>query len=227
MTDPAAPIMINVRGEANLEADPELCEFAVTVEARDKDRRATLEKLTQRNNQLLDQIKSGYAEALEKLESGRLYVYPEQKGRDEKIRSYLGSARIRVVVKDFTALGEMITRLADAEMRSIDGPYWSLRRDSEVYRRARTEAVAEAVTRAKEYAAAIGSQITALVELSDSGLSTQGAPAPQGMVRYAALAKGSGSGGAYEPPALDLEPVRQSVYASVEARFTGTQPGSL
>ncbi|MEZ0109866.1 uncharacterized protein YggE [Catenulispora sp. EB89] len=220
------PIVVSVRGEANLEADPELCEFTVTVTARDKDRRAALEQLTKRNKELLDQIKADYGDALEKLETGRFSVYPEWRKRTDKMGPYQGSVRIRLVVKDFTVLGEMVTRIADGEGRAIDGPYWTLRRDSEVYRKARTEAVGEAVRRAREYADALGSHLTALLELADTGLSTGGAPAPQGRAMYAMATRG---GGMVDdgPPALDLEPTRQNVYAAVEARFSATQPGEL
>ncbi|MEY9894201.1 uncharacterized protein YggE [Catenulispora sp. MAP12-49] len=229
MTDQAAgtPIVVSVRGEANVEADPELCEFAVTVTARDKDRRTALEQLTQRNKDLLDQLRAEYGEALEKLETGRFSVYPEFRNkRSDKVGPYQGSVRVRIVVKDFTVLGEMVTRIADAEGRSIDGPYWSLRRESEVYRKARAEAVGEAVRRAREYADALGSQLTALLELADTGLSTGGAPAPHGRAMYAMA---SAPGGAVDDglPALDLEPTRQNVYAAVEARFSATQPAGL
>jgi uncharacterized protein YggE len=226
MTEQAAgtPIIVSVRGEAHLEADPELCELAVTVTVRDKDRRAALELLTRRNKELLDQLKNDYGPALEKVETGHFSVYPEVRGRRmDKVGPYQGSVRVRVVVRDFTVLGELATRIADSEGRAVDGPYWSLRRDSEVYRRARTEAVGEAVRRAREYAAAIGSQLTALLELADTGLS--GAPAPQGRAMYAMAAAGSLSDDSL--PALDLEPTRQNVYAAVEARFSGTQPAEL
>jgi uncharacterized protein YggE len=220
------PVMISVRGEANIEVDPELCEFTVVVQARDKDRRAVLERLTQRNNEVLDEVRKVYGDAVEKLESSRISVYPEQRGRDEKIRAYLGSVRIQVVVKDFTVLGEMLIRLADAEMRQVDGPYWRLRRDSDAYREARTQAVGEAVTRAREYAAALGSEIVSLLELADTGLSTHGVAGPQPMMRMMAMAPGGAAQDA-SAPVLDLEPQRQNVYASVEARFTATPPASL
>jgi uncharacterized protein YggE len=227
MTEQAAgtPIIVSVRGEAHLEADPELCEFAVTVMVRDKDRRTALELLAQRNNDLLTNLKSAYGPALEKVETGHFSVYPEWRGRrTDKVGLYQGSVRIRIVVKDFTILGEMVTKLADAEGRNIDGPYWTLRRDSEVYRHARTEAVTEAVRRAREYAAALGSELTALLELADTGLSSN-APAPQGRAMYAMAAAANLSEDG--TPALDLEPTRQNVYAAVEARFSATQPGAL
>lgn len=222
------PIVVSVRGEATLEADPELCEFAVTVTARDRDQRTALEQLTQRNKALLDQIKSGYGDALEKLETGRFSVYPEWRSRKtDKIGPYQGSVRVRIVVKDFAVLGEMVTKLADADGRSVDGPYWSLRRDSTVYQQARTEAVSEALRRGHEYAEAVGSKLVELLELADTGLSGGNAPAPQGRAMYAMAAAAPGSASYDGPPALDLEPVRQSVYAAVEARFSATQPARL
>ena len=231
MTDQAGgstPIVISVRGEANVEADPELCEFAVMVTARDKDRRAALEQLTQRNKALLDQVRADYGEALEKVETGRFSVYPEWRGkRTDKVGPYQGTVRVRIVVKDFAVLGEMVTRIADTEGRAIDGPFWTLRRDSEVYRTARSEAVGEAVRRAREYAEALGSRLTALLELADTGLSTGGAPAPRGRAMYATMAASAGGMGDEGAPALDLEPTRQNVYAAVEARFSATQPAGL
>jgi uncharacterized protein len=219
-------VMVSVRGEANLEAEPELCEFTILVGAKDKDRITTLERLTQRNSQALDLVKS-YGDAVEKVETSGFTVHPEQQKsrRDEKVRTYVGAVRIRVVVKDFTVLGELISRVADDDMRSVDGPFWSLRRDSDVYRRARTLAVSEAVTRAHEYTGALGSRVTGLVELSDTGLSTQGAQ-PR-MMRMAAFGAAADSGYQAGPPPLDLEPVRQTVYASVEARFTASQPSEF
>ncbi|MBW8804110.1 MAG: SIMPL domain-containing protein [Catenulisporales bacterium] len=220
------PIVVSVRGEANVEADPELCEFAVTVTARDRDRRTALEQLTRRNKELLDQVRAGYGEALEKLETGHFSVYPEWRGkRSEKVGPYQGSVRIRIVVKDFAVLGEMVTEIADGEGRAIDGPYWTLRRDSEVHQRARTEAVGEAVRRAREYAAAVGSTLTQLLELADTGMSG-GAPHPGARVMDAVAFAGSGAADE-GVPALDLEPVRQNVYAEVEARFSATQPRKL
>jgi uncharacterized protein YggE len=220
-------VVVSVRGEATLEVEPELCELTVIVQARDKDRIATLENLTRRNSQTLDELKA-YGDAVEKLESSGFTVHPEQKpgAKDEKVRSYVGRVRIRVVVNDFTVLGEMVTRMGSGDMRSVDGPYWRLRRDSVAYRDARTRAVTEAVKRAHEYTAAIGSTLTGLVELADTGLSTHGAPPNAPRAMSFAMA-GAAPGGSYQPPPLDLEPERQTVYASVEARFTASQPESL
>ncbi|WP_335939429.1 SIMPL domain-containing protein [Streptomyces sp. PTD5-9] len=231
MTDTPAPYgtpdhpRVAVRGEARLEVDPETAHIGITVTARGKDRRAALDDLTRRNNTVLDLARS-YGPAVEKLETGALSITPEltKHNRDEKIRAYHGRAHITAVLNDFTALGELTTRIADLDMTSVIGPWWSLRPDSPAHARARRQAVHEAVQRAREYAEALGSHLTALVELADLGAEntppTPHLPAGPGGIRSRA-----GYGAAPEPaPALDLEPQRQTVYAQVNARFIMSPP---
>lgn len=201
-----------------MEAEPEIATLSVTVQARDPDRRTVLDRLTTRNTQVLDLIK-GYGDAVEKLESGAASVYPDikYKERTERVRSYLGRASARVVVRDFTVLGELMARLADGELVIVAGPWWSLRPDSPVYRQARIAAARDATRRAGEYAQAFGGELGGLIEAADTGLLT-------GHAEHEAAFGGAVGGGvmramAAEPAAMDFEPVKQTVTAQVDARF--------
>jgi uncharacterized protein len=218
---PDAP-RVAVRGEAYLEVDPEIARIGVTVAARGKDRRAALDDLTRRNAAVLDLVKS-YGEAVEHLETGHFSLTPEltARGRGERVRSYHGTVRLTAELADFTALGELTTRLADLELTRVDGPWWALRPGSPVHGRARRQAVQEAVQRAREYAEALGTSLAALVELADTGMeNTESRGRAPGRMR--ALAAPAGAGEAAAP--LDLEPQRQHVRAQVEARFTMVPP---
>ena len=210
--------VISVRGEAHLEADPEIATLSVTVQARDPDRRTVLDRLATRNTQVLDLIK-GYGEAVEKLESGAASVYPDikYKERTERVRGYLGTASARVVIRDFTVLGELMARLADGELATVTGPWWSLRPDSPVYRQARIAAAQDATRRAGEYAQAFGGELGGLIEAADTGLLT--GHADHGVPFRAMAAGGVARASAPEPADMDFEPVRQTVTAQVEARF--------
>lgn len=207
-----------VRGEARLDVDPEVARLGVTVSARGTDRAATLSDLTRRNALALDLVKS-YGDAVEKLETGAFSITPEpgKHGRGERIRAYHGRVHLTVELADFTALGELTTRLADLELTRVDGPWWALRPDSPAYAEARRTAVGEAVQRARAYAAALGTSLAALLELSDTGLLPP--PAAMGGMRMAFAADASDT-----PPPLDLEPQRQTVTAEVTARFTMAPP---
>ncbi|PPS74931.1 MULTISPECIES: SIMPL domain-containing protein [Streptomyces] len=219
---PEAP-RIAVRGEARLEVDPEIARIGITVAARGRDRRSALDDLTRRNAGLLDLVKS-YGDAVERLETGAFSITPEltKHGRGERVRTYHGSVRVTAELTDFTALGELTTRLADLELTRVDGPWWALRPDSPAHREARKKAVHEAVQRAREYAEALGTRLSALVELADIGAESAPPPYPQapGRMRSAAFA-----GAAEDTPApLDLEPQRQRVHAQINARFTMVPP---
>ncbi|MET7485676.1 SIMPL domain-containing protein [Streptomyces sp. NPDC005538] len=220
---PDAP-RIAVRGEARLEVDPEIARIGITVAARGRDRRAALDDLTRRNATVLDLVKS-YGEAVERLETGGFSITPElaEHGRGERIRRYHGRVNITAELADFTALGELTTRLADLELTRVDGPWWALRPDSPVHRQARQQAVREAVQRAREYAEALGTTLAALVELADIGAeNAQPYGAPPTRMRSMSLAGAAAEDTAAAP--LDLEPQRQHVYAQVNARFTMAPP---
>ncbi|WP_328428436.1 SIMPL domain-containing protein [Streptomyces sp. NBC_00443] len=219
---PDAP-RIAVRGEAHLEVDPEIARIGVTVASRGKDRRAALDDLTRRNAGVLDLIKT-YGDAVERLETGAFSISPElkDKGRGERIHAYHGRVHITAELTDFTALGELTTRLADLELTRVDGPWWALRPDSPAHREARQQAVREAVQRAREYAEALGTSLAALVELADIGAENAPPAYPQtrgGRMRSMAYATEEDAAAP-----LDLEPQRQQVHAEVNARFTMVPP---
>ncbi|MFJ4563179.1 SIMPL domain-containing protein [Streptomyces caelestis] len=218
---PDAP-RIAVRGEARLEVDPEIARIGITVAARGRDRRSALDDLTRRNAVVLDLVKS-YADAVERLETGAFSITPEltKHGRGERVRTYHGSVHVTAELTDFTALGELTTRLADLELTRVDGPWWALRPDSPAHREARKKAVREAVQRAREYAEALGTTLSALVELADIGAESAPPPYPQAPGRARTAAFGAAEN-AVTP--LDLEPQRQRVHAQINARFTMVPP---
>ncbi|MDQ8701598.1 SIMPL domain-containing protein [Streptomyces sp. LHD-70] len=214
---------VAVRGEARLEVDPEIARITITVTARGRDRRAALDDLTHRNNTALQLIKS-YGEAIENLETGAFSISPQltDKGRGERIRAYQGRVHITAELSDFTALGELTTRLADLDLTRVDGPYWSLRPTSPAHAQARRQAVHEAVQRAREYADALGTQLTALIDIADIGADNSLPPYPPapGGLRTVAYGAPEAAGA----PPLDLEPQRQTIYANINARFTMAPP---
>ncbi|MFJ4967369.1 SIMPL domain-containing protein [Streptomyces sp. NPDC088755] len=214
---------VTVRGEAHLEVDPETAHITVTITARGTDRRTTLDDLTRRNTTTLDLIKS-YGDTIEKLETGTLTINPEltRHGRAERIRAYHGSIQHTVTLADFTTLGELTARLADHELTRIDGPWWSLRPTSPHHATARRQAVREALQRAREYADALDTRLGALLELSDTG--THHSPLGRAAFAQAMPYGAAGAEAAGDAAPIDLEPVRQSVDAQVEASFTLIPP---
>ncbi|WP_189312682.1 SIMPL domain-containing protein [Streptomyces brasiliensis] len=214
---------VAVRGEAHLEVEPETAGLGITVNARGRDRRSALDDLTRRNAEVVELVKS-YGEAVERLETGFFSITPELSphGRGERVRSYHGRVHIVAELSDFTALGELVTRASELELTRVDGPWWGLRPDSPVYREARRQAVHEAIKRARDYAEALDTTLTSLVEIADIG-----ADGAEAFSRTAGRARSMAFAAATDdetPPPLDLEPQRRHVSAQVNARFTIAPP---
>ncbi|MGC9668824.1 SIMPL domain-containing protein [Planosporangium sp. 12N6] len=207
---------VAVRGEAVREVEPELARLTVAVEARDADRERTLRRLAERTEALRDLL-DRYAGAIERRETGGVTVYPEIR-MGERVRAYVGSVSTLITFSDFSDLGEVVLALADQDLTTVHGPYWSLRPDSAAYGEARRAAIADALVRAREYADALGARLVRLIELADAGLIGDQGPQPMMMAARAEF------GGA---PRLDLDPVRQTVRAVVEARFGISEPAVL
>ncbi|POM25135.1 oxidative stress defense protein [Actinomadura rubteroloni] len=211
-----APV-ISVRGEAVLEAEPEIARVTVHVQARERERRDALDRLAERNEQCLALVRS-YGDAVERVETGGLSVTPEIRyGKRNDVAAYRGTAVLKLTVADFTVLAELLPRLADQERTSVHGPDWALREDSEVHARAAREAALRAVERARGYADALGTRLTGLVSLSDESTQDPG----YGFAPMAAAARGGADG---EPEPIVVEPQVQTVRAAVLARFTATPP---
>ena len=212
---------IAVRSSWTAEVPPELARVQVSVGARSGDRAQALRDLTRRVEEVRAAL-TRYGDAVESVDGGPLWVRPQLKdGRPrERPSGYLAGTTVTATVVEFGLLGDLLLRLADRDMVSLEGPWWSLRPDSDAYRRARTEAVRDARRRAEEYAAAAGARLKALVEISDVGLSAHEgfAAAAPAMFRRAADASVA------DELSFEVEPVAQPVSATVEARFTCTQP---
>ncbi|MEW2258995.1 SIMPL domain-containing protein [Streptomyces sp. NPDC047869] len=229
MTPPATPPhgtpdapLLTVHGEAEIDAEPETARIGVTVTARGRDRRTTLDDLTRRNTTALDLIKS-YGDAVEHVTTGSITITPEltPHGRGERVRSHHGHIHLTAELTDFTALAELTTRLADLELTQVNGPSWALRPASPVPAQARRQAVHQALQRAREYADALGTTIAALIELTDTGTDhTHPGRGP--------LERGGRRTAFAHPdePAqpLDLEPPRLRISAQVSAQFTMRPP---
>jgi uncharacterized protein YggE len=212
---------VSVRGQATVTAEPELATLTITIEAQGSDRQTTMDLLSRRAAAVADLV-GRFTDGIERSETSRLHVYPELHGKKtEKVRRYIGRTTTSVVVHDFAVLSDLVVGAGDIDLVSIDGPWWHLRANSDVYRQARLAAAADALARARDYAAAFGAELVGLVEIADQGMSHDGS-APVRMAGFSAQAMSRGA--VAEEASVDLEPGQQEVVGQVEARFLLTQP---
>ncbi|MCW2524902.1 MAG: hypothetical protein JWO63_3237 [Frankiales bacterium] len=205
-----------------LERDPELVDLHLNVLVRDPDRAAALAALTERAA-ALQTLVAGLGAGIERYANTGFNVYPQFSGkRGDQLRGYEGRASLSVTLADFELLPRLITGANEVELSEVGQLVWRMRRDSLVFREARLAAVEDALSRARDYAAAFGSTVTGLIEVTDVGLSGGGERSATRALGFGtgAFARGGGGG----EPSFDLAPQRQEITGQVEARFSMTDP---
>jgi hypothetical protein len=93
-----------------------------------------------------------------------------------------------------------------------------------VHGRVRVAAVRDAVRRARDYAAALGSELSGLVEVADARLLSDSRGQAEVIGQQSARLPHRVRASAPEDFSIDLVPAKQVVRATVEARFTIAEP---
>ncbi|MBA3528292.1 MAG: SIMPL domain-containing protein [Propionibacteriaceae bacterium] len=209
----SSPI-VTVRGEAQLEGPPDLASFSFTVHRRGSSAEDVQAALAEASGQVRG-VLSGFDTAIERSSSSGLHVAPDYGPRDgSRVRGYRGTFSTEVVVHDFSALSALVFALEPIPDTQGDGPWWSLRPDNPMFRRARLEAIGDARRRADDYAEAFGAAVNDLVEVSDL---EGGFAGPRGRAMAAErFAMSSGP----EQPIFEFEPALQTVSGQVTVRFS-------
>jgi uncharacterized protein len=222
--------LVAVRGEAVLEVPAEVARIDVSVAASERDEATTLQLLNERAV-AVDKILAGFPDAIERTESSGVRVTPRLPSRvtnasDAGYHSagYHGAVYHAITVTRFDRLGDLMAQLADQDQIELGGPWWELRAASPVYHQVRVAAVRDAVRRARDYAAALGTELAGLVELADARLLTDSRGQADALTPPSSRLPHRVRAAAPEEFGFDLVPAKQVVRASVEARFTLIQP---
>jgi uncharacterized protein YggE len=208
----AAPQVV-VRGEAMLIVDPEVADVHVTVRVRARDRQTALERCSARQEEVAAVVAAA-GDAVEVAETAGVSVHLEVRDRRAPGEP-VASLHTRLVLGRLDAVGELVVALGRLDDVEVSGPFWRLRPDSAAAEQARLAAVQDAVSRARQYAAAFGAHLTALVEVRDTGVADGG---------FQVAAPGASMARFQSEPHLDLVPARQEVHGAVEVRFTMSEP---
>jgi uncharacterized protein len=217
--------VIAVRGEAILEVDPEIARIEVSVAAVGSDQAQTFRLLSERAT-AVDKVLASFPDAIDKTETRAVRVSPQLTSRAARgpAPSYHGAVYHAITVTGFGRLGELMAQLAEQDQTEVGGPWWGLRPGSPVYGQARVAAVGDAVRRARDYAAALGSELAGLVELADARLLSDSRGQAEARGQASAPLPHRVRATVPEEVSIDLIPAKQVVRATVEARFTISEP---
>jgi uncharacterized protein len=216
MTEPVGPAsigpapLVTVRGEAQLEGPPDLATVALTLHASGESPERTRSQLAEGSAKVAELLRQ-FEAALDRSSTTGVHVFPVFNRRTPpRITGYQGTFSTQIVVADLESLSPLVLALTVLPNSQVDGPWWSLRTDNAMYREARLAAIADARRRAEDYAAAFGTTVADLVEVSDlnTGLG--------GVREMRAFAMASGA----EDAAFEFEPATQTVSGQVTVRFS-------
>jgi uncharacterized protein len=211
MTEPIGPApLVTVRGEAQLEGPPDLATVALTLHAAADSPERTRSLLAEGSAEVAELLQQ-FEASLERSSTTGVHVFPVFNRRTPpKITGYQGTFSTQIVVADLESLSPLVLALTALPNSQVDGPWWSLRPDNPMYREARLAAIADARRRADDYAAAFGTTVADLVEVSDLNAGFGGGVRE---MRAFAMAKGA------EDAAFEFEPATQTVSGQVTVRF--------
>ena len=195
---------------AQLEGPPDLATVGLTLHASGDSPEATRSQLAEGSAKVAGLL-AEFETAVERSSTSGVHVFPVFNRRTPpKITGYQGTFSTQIVVADLESLSALVLALTALPNSQLDGPWWSLRHDNAMYREARLAAIADARQRAADYAAAFGTAVADLVEVSDLNTGFGG------VREMRAFAVGKGA----EDAAFEFEPATQTVSGQVTVRFS-------
>jgi uncharacterized protein YggE len=199
-----------VSGNVEREVEPDGFTVGGTVQIEAGNRESAHADLTKRFLALDQAVMALGSEDLEIRRSGL-----SSHMRHDKMRRWIAVRSLSIRCTDTSRVTEVVDTLSRVANVAIDGPNWFVDRANPVFGEVQTEAVDAARERAERYAAAFGARLGALAEVRDQGTSGAGRA-------WAAMSRGlafKGEEQSRDLAELDLRPLPQTVYASVEVRW--------
>ena len=215
--------IITVAGHGRLRRNPERARVRIGVgfEGSKRDSvlaatRAAHESLTGSLESILDEVNGPVVN----WHSEQIRVWGQRPWSQDGTRlpvEFHSAVFVDAEFDDFEALSEWIDVVAIREGVAVDGIEWLLSRETEavLHTEARHEAIADALTKAREYADALGLGEIAALSISDPGLLDDPVAAGGGrpMAMMASAKSVPGGGG------MELRPSAIEIEAAVHARF--------
>ena len=175
---PAAGVahsIIHVSGKGSVQAEPDTATIRIGVTTEKASAQDAVSTSTASTEKVLAGIQALGVDKKD-LKTSNFSVYPiyRTEGDDKhQTVSYRVSNTVAVTVRDTAKVGDILTKAVAAGSNQITGPSFSVSEPEKYLNEARKKAVANALEKARAYAAAAGRTLGEVVEISEPGV-----PAP-------------------------------------------------
>lgn len=147
--------------------------------------------------------------------------HDKETGRLERTEQVTATVALQVTLRDLGMLGDLSSVLTAHLDLDVHGVTWHVDWDNPAWPQVRAAAIAAAIGKARDYAAALGATLRHVEHIADTGLlGGDTAPYQPHWKLAPALAA---SAGFEQPGAPALNPVPQELIATIEARFRTTE----
>ena len=219
-------MVLSVRGEARRTVIPDAVTLSGGLTVWEQDRAAALSGATQAVRGLTGELADLGGVALRAGNERAVLTWSafsattqierrhdNESGRLEPTGRVAASVAVAITVRDFELLDALGSVLASDERLDVRRVTWKVDDDNPAWAAVRADAIAAALRRGWDYAAALGVDLQAVEQVADPGLLAAGGQEPA----HFRMARAASAAGEIDTPSLD--PVPQEVAAAVEARF--------
>lgn len=161
---------VTVSATGTVSATPDEASIATGVSNEAKTAREALSKTNAGMKKLIDELKGKGIEGKDiqtsQFNIEPVYVYPKE-GQPPQLTGYRAHNMVSVRVRDLDKLGEVLDQLVTTGANQMNGLSFNVSKAETLKDEARKEAMANALRRAKLYAAAAGAEVGEIVQISE------------------------------------------------------------
>ena len=222
MTD--AITTISVRGEARHVVPPDLVVISVLVNVHDAEKQVAIDRAGRAQTGVVDALRAlrGVVLTVTSVDAPLTWAtrsftaHRDEEWDEHKARHHVGwrvFVPVAVTLRELSRLDDVSAAVSAVPDVDVNHAQWQVDARNPAWPVARAAAIADAITKARDYAAALRGEVTALVHIADEGLLGGPASPDRGVRAASGLARAEFGDG----PALD--PAPQEIAAVIEARF--------
>jgi hypothetical protein len=161
---------ITISASAQVAAEPDLARLSSGVTSEADTAREALNRNTEAMRKLIAGLKTLGIDAKD-IQTGQFQVEPRytnpRDGKPPAINGYRVVNTVNVVARDLKRLGEVLDQLVTLGSNQMQGLQFDVSKAETLKDEARKEAIANALRRAKLYAAAAGAEVGAVIAISE------------------------------------------------------------
>jgi uncharacterized protein YggE len=182
-----APSLLSLSATGEATGVPDAADITIRVEARAPASGDAMAEVSTRMTAVLAAVKAAGV-AAEDIATTDVSLYPrrERLKNDSEVFFYVAASSVRVRIKDFAAIGDVLDGAVRSGASQVDGPSLVITDQQALIDTARDRAVARLFEKAERMACAAGMSLGRLAELSE-----QGARAPRPMRQMMMVAEAS------------------------------------